>query len=174
LQGNTTTSRGGTGGGDASSIAAAEKVGKLTEGIEAYECQITNVEARLAGLEKSLSEATDNIKMWRSMYHNVVEHTARAAEVQDSVQANEMRDEQESHELWMLESTTSLKEERLWMQSESNATANVLRAEFNKNIKENSRVMLALRVALHKTRREARTTHARGGSVKGKKRGAIV
>jgi len=61
------------------------KIKKLMEEIEANECQIANTEGRLAGLERSLVEATDDAKRWRGIRDYISECAGRAAEVLDGV-----------------------------------------------------------------------------------------
>ena len=155
----------------AAAAAAEEKVVALTGEIESYKSRIADAETRLAGLETSLAEARSDAERWRTMHDDVSDRASRAATVRDVEHAEEMRAAGEHHELRILEARRSLEEARARMISEKDASANVLRAEFDRSLEENSKMISALRAALRKTRKESttttKTTDAGGGGIEG-------
>jgi hypothetical protein len=119
--------------------------------------RIADAETRLAGLETSLAEARSDAGRWRTMHDDASDRASRAAAARDVEHAEEMRAAGEYHELRISEARASLEEARARMISENDANANVLRAEFDRSLEENSKMISALRAALRKTRRESRT-----------------
>ena len=144
----------------ASALAAAaaeEKVAALTGEIGSYMSRIADAETRLAGLETSLAEAKSDAERWRTMHDDASDRASRAAAARDVEHAEEMRAAGEYHELRISEARRSLEEARARMISENDASADVLRAEFDRSLEENFKMISALRAALRKTRRESRT-----------------
>ena len=165
------TSSSSSSAASAASAAAEEKVVALTGEIESYMSRIADAETRLAGLETSLAEARSDAGRWRTMHDDASDRASRAAAARDVEHAEEMRAAGEYHELRISEARASLEEARARMMSENDASADVLRAEFDRSLEENSKMISALRAALRKTRRESRTTtkttDAGGGGIGG-------
>ena len=155
----------------AAAAAAEEKIVALTGEIGSYMSRIADAETRLAGLETSLAEARSDAGRWRTMHDDASDRASRAAAARDVEHAEEMRAAGEYHELRISEARASLEEARARMMSENDASADVLRAEFDRSLEENSKMISALRAALRKTRRESRTTtkttDAGGGGIGG-------
>jgi predicted nucleic acid-binding Zn-ribbon protein len=158
-EGGATSSSSSSSSASAASAAAAaeEKVAALTGEIGSYMSRIADAETRLAGLETSLAEAKSDAGRWRTMHDDASDRASRAAAARDVEHAEEMRAAGEYHELRISEARRSLEEARARMISENDANANVLRAEFDRSLEENSKMISALRAALRKTRRESRT-----------------
>jgi len=125
--------------------------------IESYKSRIADAETRLAGLEASLAEATSDAERWRAMHDDASDRASRAAAARDAEHAEEMRAAGERHGLRISEAGRSLEEARAGMMSENDASASALRAEFDRRLEENSKMISALRAALRKTRKESRT-----------------
>jgi hypothetical protein len=118
--------------------AARASIELLNEEIDVYKCRIADAVSRLDAVERILAMANDEVERLRGMHDKVMSRMMTATG---------------ARELRVLEANTSLEEERLCQRTEADAGTDALRAEFDRSVEDNSKMISVLRAALGKTRR---------------------
>ncbi|KAL3816238.1 hypothetical protein ACHAXA_002184 [Cyclostephanos tholiformis] len=147
---------GSSSSGSADGASTRLSIDLLNGEIEAYKSRIADAETRLDIMELSLAEAKDEAEKWRNMHDEVMSRMETAAKAREAEHAEEMRVERESYELRALEANANLEEEKLRLRLEADGIIDAMRAEFDRSIEDNTKMISALREALRKTRREGK------------------